>query len=363
MARKTPEEMLSSFSAAEEQLKADRKAKSAEFELKQTKAKLLASEKEVELLRGRIEIFNSLKDVKAKKITKGGKRSKSGHATAVLMLSDLHCEETIQPEKVNGLNEYSLEICEESLEQVFRRFVMLLNQERMLVDIKEMVLWIGGDLFTGNVPAAESAEVCSLPVMAACRWIQERLEGGIQFLLDNSGLEKIKIVTSVGNHSRNTLKRMIATEVEHSYEYNLYKVMEAKLTDPRLEWHVEDGYLTYLDVEGWVTRWHHGSALRYYGGMGGITTTITKAISAWDQQVKADISFSGHLHQHMYGGNFVSNASMIGHSPFAIEIKAKYEDPSQTFCVIDPDRGLTVVKKIFCRQAMGSNKQRTKKVR
>ena len=360
---KLPKDAIESHVVAERDLQSQRKLKITEERLKIEIAKLKASEMEVEGLKNRIEIFDGLQNTKPVRIKGSKKPKKGGQATALLLLSDVHCEEKILPSKVNGLNEFSLDICEESIHQVFRRFVMLLNQERMLVDIKEMVLWIGGDLFTGNVPAAESTEVCSLPVMHACRWVQERIEGGIQFLLDNAGLDKIKIVTSVGNHSRNTLKRMIATEAEHSYEYNLYKIMESKIKDPRIEWQVGEGYLSYLDVEGWVTRWHHGSAMRYYGGIGGIGTTITKSIRSWDQQIKADFSFSGHLHQFMFGKNFVSNGSIIGYSPFSIEIRAEYEDPSQTFCVIDNERGLTVVKKIFCRPTMGSSRQRSSMIK
>lgn len=359
--RKSPEEAVSVFDSSERDLKFQRKLKVAENEAKLAKSRLAASEAEVESLKTRVDFLSNIQDTKPFKMRVIKRNRKNGGATAILMISDVHCEELVEPSKVNGLNEYNLKICESSLNQVFSRFVMLLNQERQLVDIREMVLWIGGDLASGAIHP-ELIEVAQLPVMHAFRWIQERLEGGIQYLLDNAGLDRIRIITSVGNHSRNTIKRMISTEIEHSYEYNMYKVMEAKTKDPRIEWQIEDGYLTYADVEGWITRWHHGSAIKCNGAIGGISTAITKAIRGWDQQIKADYSFSGHLHQFMFGKNFVCNGSMIGHSPFAIEIKCEFEDPSQTFCVIDRERGLTVVKKIFCRPPMGSNQQRTSRL-
>ena len=42
-------------------------------------------------------------------------KAKKHDATAVLMLSDIHCEERILPETVNGENDYSLDVCQARL--------------------------------------------------------------------------------------------------------------------------------------------------------------------------------------------------------------------------------------------------------
>lgn len=345
--RKSPEEAVEVFDSAERDLKFQRKLKIAENEAKLAKARLSASEIEVESLKKRIEVLSGLSGVKAKG-WKPSRAGKPGQATAVLLLSDLHVEENIEPEKVNGLNKFNLEIADRSLKEVFQRTLMLLEHERHLVNIKDMVIWLGGDVISGRIHP-EFVETGELPPLAACRWVQERLQSGIKFLSDNADLSKIKIVTSFGNHGRTTEKRRIATGAENSYEYNLYQVMRASMDDKRLDWQISEGYLNYTYVQEKLCRFHHGDALKFGGGIGGITTTVEKAIKSWDQQAKADYTFQGHFHQFRAAPHWVSNGSLIGYSPFAIEIKAEFEEPSQTFCVIDKDRGMTVVKKVFCR--------------
>ena len=344
---KAPKEAIESHLIADRDLQSQRKLKIAEERLKVEIAKLKASEKEVQLLSKRLEVFDGLTGIK-KSVWKPKSSAKHGSATAVVLLSDLHVEEGVDPKKVNWLNEYNLEIADASLKEVFQRSLKLLNHERQLVNIKDMVIHVGGDEISGFIHD-ELVEGNSLSPLAACRWVQERLENGIRFLLENGELDSVKIVTSYGNHGRTGPKRRIATGAENSFEHNMYLAMRASMEHPNLSWQIGDGYLNYLDIQGYTCRFHHGDALRYHGAIGGITTTVEKAIRCWDQQVRADFSFCGHYHQHRSGPKWVMNGSLIGYNPYAIEIKAEFEEPSQTFCVIDKDRGMTVVKKIFCR--------------
>ena len=53
-------------------------------------------------------------------------------ATAILMLSDVHCEERVLPETVNGENDYSLDVCNARLDELQERFFRLLEHERQL---------------------------------------------------------------------------------------------------------------------------------------------------------------------------------------------------------------------------------------
>ena len=355
--RKSPEVAIEEFGTAESDLRLRRKLKISENETKQVKARLSASEAEVESLQKRIEVFTELGAAEAKPVKFGKASNRKGQATAMLLLSDLHVEERVDAEKVNWLNEYTLDIAEKSLNEVFQRALMLLEHERALVNINELVIFLGGDNVSSRIHL-ELIETGQLPPLAACRWVQERLEGGIRFLCEHAGVKKVRIVTSYGNHGRTTEKRRIATGSENSYEYDMYQIMRSSMSSPLLEWNISKGYLNYIDIQGYTCRFHHGDAMRYHGAIGGITTTVEKANRSWDQQIKADYSFCGHYHQHRVAPHWVMNGSLIGYSPFAVEIKAEFEEPSQTFCVIDKDRGMTVAKKVFCRppykKAVGS---------
>lgn len=347
---RSPKEAIESHVIADRDLQSQRKLKIAEERLKVESAKLKASEKEVEGLGKRVNLLSGLQGIKPKKMGLFHK-GKPGNATAILLLSDFHCEEPVDPKKVNGLNEYNMEIADASIKETFQRALMLLRHERGLVNIKDLVIWLGGDFLSGAIHP-ELIETSGLAPLATCRWVSQRLHDGIKFLLDNGDLDHITIVTSYGNHGRTTEKRRISTGADNSYEYHMYRVMEGAFRDERLSWKIGEGYHNYLDVQGYLCRFAHGDALRYHGAIGGITTTVEKAIRAWNAEIHADWDFMGHFHQHRVAPHWVMNGSLIGYSPYCIEIKAEFEVPSQTFCVIDSDRGMTVAKKIFCRPSL-----------
>jgi len=115
---------------------------------------------------------------------------------------------------------------------------------------------------------------------------------------------------------------------------------------PRIQFIINDSYLTYLKVFGFTLRFHHGHALRFIGGIGGLFIPAYKAISQWNKHKQADWDFFGHFHQLKDGGIFISNGSLIGFNSYAIKIKADYEKPKQFFGIIDEERGLDVTRKL-----------------
>jgi len=154
------------------------------------------------------------------------------------------------------------------------------------------------------------------------------------------------IVNFTGN-SRITDKQRVSTEYGNSLEILMYRQLKDYFeNEKRVEFVIEDSYLTYLNIYKYTVRLHHGHAVKYGGGIGGIFIPAFKAISQWDKQKQADWTFFGHFHQLKDGGNFVTNGSLIGYNAYAVRIKADFEAPKQAFMVIDADRGLEVTRKI-----------------
>jgi len=303
-----------------------------------------------ELLASRCDFLVGLRDrTKAKEWAKP-KRVKSGRAAAVFLVSDVHCEESVAPHEVNGLNEYSLEICDKSLKQMFSRNLMLTEDARHLVNIREGVLWLGGDMISGHIHD-ELRERNQLAPLPACRWVSQRLLSGINFLAEHGGFDTLTIATSYGNHGRDSLKNRSAGEGDRSYEHDMYlELRDATSGMKNVKWQIGNGYHNYLDVLGKNCRFHHGHKVKFGGGVGGVTVPLYKAIYAWNQKIRADINFNGHFHDYACPRmDVVLNGSVIGYSPFAIDIKANYQPPMQAFCVIDRDRGLTRSLPVFVR--------------
>jgi hypothetical protein len=108
--------------------------------------------------------------------------------------------------------------------------------------------------------------------------------------------------------------------------------------EKRIRFLIPRGYLSYVDVAGFVMRFHHGHAIKYGGGIGGIFISAFKAISQWDKAKRADLDVFGHFHQVKDGGKFISNGSLVGYNAYALRIKADFEKPKQVFFLVDHAR-------------------------
>lgn len=267
-------------------------------------------------------------------------------ATAFIIASDWHYEETVKPDTVSELNEYNLNIAHQRVVNLFQNGLKLYNLTRRDIVVKDIVLALLGDFITGNIHE-EFLENCSLQPIDAIWTTYEELIAGIDFLLKNSDANLIIPCVS-GNHPRITRQVHYSTESGNSLEYFMYRSIAKHYEgNKRVQVMVSKGYHCYLDIYGKVIRFHHGHAIRYAGGIGGITIPVNKAIAQWNKARHADLDVFGHFHQLKNLGDWVCNGSVIGYNAFALRIKADYETPRQSFFLYDKDRGLTITAPIL----------------
>ena len=277
-----------------------------------------------------------------------GKNSTS-EATVVLVASDWHIEEKVGAE-VGDLNRYDLDIAKARASTFFAaglRLIKLLQQD---VKIHTAVLALLGDFITNQIHGAENAEKNALPPTDALVAAQNMLISGIQFLLDNSTLNLV-IPCASGNHARTTLKTRFGSENGHSLEYLMFLHLAAWFrNEKRVTFIIPEGMHSYLKIYDTTIRFHHGHAVKYGGGVGGIYIPVNKAIAQWNKGRHADLDVFGHFHQLRDGGNFICNGSMIGYNSFALSIKADYEMPKQVLFLIDQKRGRTCTWPILFKE-------------
>ena len=347
MARKARLTDIDAAVASVDQLAADAELARLRSEVATLRGRYKAALTQIDRERERADALVSLQGVKPARQKAVSKKVQKHDATMVVLLSDIHCEEVVRPETVNGLNAFDLDVCEARLAELQERFFTMLTHERELTRIERVVLWLGGDLISGMIHP-ELAEENSLHPLAAIRWVGERLRGFIDAVSENA--REVVIATSCGNHGRTT-EKLRTNEADTSYEHHLYLTMRAAETKHNVRWQVGEGHLNYLDLDGFRIRFCHGHAVRYQGGIGGIHVPLNKAIAAWDATERADLTCLGHWHQFSWGrsGRYVSNGSVIGHSAYAVRIKASYEPPCQAAIVIDHGRReVTKAYPLFC---------------
>lgn len=262
----------------------------------------------------------------------------TSESAAVVVWSDHHSEEEVLPGQVSGKNEFNLEIYDRRFSQLVHGTLAWLNIEQHKTTIRTLVIAMLGDYFTNNIHE-DAAESNLLAPMDAAYNAQSHLIGGIDYILAHTPEElELLIVCHSGNHARTTKKQRIATESGNSLEHYMYYVMRDHYKDnKRVKFQIATGYHSYVTFfDKYVVRFHHGHAIKYAGGVGGITISVNKAIAQWNKTMPGvALDVFGHFHTHFDGGNFIANGSLIGLNAFAVSIKASYEKPSQTFFLIN----------------------------
>lgn len=275
------------------------------------------------------------------------KATSDSESTAVMVLSDWHYEENIEPESVNGLNKFTVDIAKKRVTTCFQNSVELLKLFRTNTEITNCVIALLGDFITNSIHEELVAINEKTPADAIVD-VYSLIVAGFEFLQEEFPDMHFTVICKVGNHSRTTRKVHVSTETGNSWEYVMYYFLAQHFkNNSAFDFILEKNYLTYFKVYEYVLRFHHGHQVKYNGGVGGITIPVKKAIAQWDKSRSADIDVFGHFHQTVIDKNFICNGSLIGYSPYAVAIKAEYEKPSQTMFLINKKYGRTLVAPIF----------------
>lgn len=325
-----------------EKIQEDRKVVQLSRSKSETDKKYKMLLDETERVRKELEIALATEDFKTSVIDY---RVSSGNSEAVAfaIASDWHLEELVAPEKVNGLNEYNLEIAKQRAEEFFKNTVLLLSKEQKDVKIETLVLALLGDFISSNIHD-ELLENCLLRPAEAIIFAEELIASGIEYILAHTKV-KLIIPCCVGNHTRITRKVHISTEQGNSLETIMYSHLSRYFANnKRVKFIIAKGYHQYLTVfDTYTVRFHHGHSMRFAGGVGGIYIPARKAIAQWQKVKYANLDVFGHFHNYKIDGDlFVLNGSLIGYNAFAVAIAADYERPRQAFFLVDKKRGKTV---------------------
>lgn len=270
------------------------------------------------------------------------RRERSGRlreGAAVILASDWHVEERVYPEAVAGRNEYNLTIADERAKEFFRRSLAMIEFSREAWTIRDVILWLGGDLLTGYIHA-ELEESNELSPVEALIWLRQRLIDGISSLLSDKRIERLVIPCSYGNHGRTTQKRRIKTGARNSFEWLLYQWLAAHYEkEPRVTFDASPVAHQYVEAYDKTLHFTHGDELKYGGGVGGLAIPLGKRVPKWENVRQSAYHFIGHFHEFLDLGHTIINGSLIGYSDYAMSIGASFEPPRQAFCVIDSVKG------------------------
>lgn len=286
--------------------------------------------------------LSALKPARPVVMPKGRGEGKQRRGCPVLLISDTHIEEPVDPAKVNGLNRYDLGIAEQCFEKLADAWEWMLTDPRY--DCREGIVWLGGDLFSGHIHD-ELVEKNFLSPVRAGAWLLDRLEKFFRTILARSPrMERLIVPCNDGNHGRMTHKMRIASRTDNSLEWFLYFNLANRLRDEkRIEFQIAEGEYTFLSIFDQNLCFFHGDSVKYAGGVGGILVPMKRGLNElrkYQPEGKPVHVFNvGHFHQYLNHGDVVVNGSMIGVTPYGMRYKFQPERRCQAWYMIDSTQG------------------------
>ena len=224
--------------------------------LKETQAADYEKRKMIEALR--TELKECVPDRFTVKVEKCSRKVK-GKFYNILPISDVHWGETVKPEDVNGLNEYTFDISKRRHVELFRR-----NYEyAQAFGCEDLDIFMLGDIFSGNIHD-ELRENNEAPITRCIVEYYKFITGLIDAY--KGFYKKVRIHCVVGNHARTTQKYQFKNKGVENYEYILYSFIENRYNTANDNVSVQLGESTVLFTKVGDQTWKLEHGDRYKGG-------------------------------------------------------------------------------------------------
>ena len=266
--------------------------------------------------------------------------------TGFLIASDWHADEVVKPSTVLGKNEYNKGIAEQRIKNFFANAVYMIKKK----PVDNLVVGLLGDMIGGYIHD-ELAQTNSMSPMQGISFVKSLIISGLKKIHDElPDLQQITVVGICGNHTRTTQKLQFSNGFAMSHEFFMYKDIEQTLTLmglSKFNFIIPESEFAYIDVYGKKVLFAHGHQFRSAGGIGGIYPSMFKWYSKMNQTIKIDKAMIGHYHSSIYTKEVCVNGSLKGYDAFALGHGLAYEEPQQTYVILNEKRGFIFYSPIF----------------
>ena len=200
--------------------------------------------------------------------------AKKTSATLVVMLSDLHLDEVVNPDEVDGLNAYNREIARMRLRRWANNVIKMARDHFNGVSYDGVVILLGGDIFSGDIHE-ELKETNSDTLLGSMLFWSEELAAAIDMLLTE--FKNGQVVSVVGNHGRTTRKPRAKLRARTNFDWLLAKMLERHFAkDKRVQFNIPEGADAYFEIYGQGHLMTHGDQTNGGGGIGGIWPPVMR---------------------------------------------------------------------------------------
>jgi len=280
-------------------------------------------------------------------------KAKAGAATLVLALSDMHFDEVVNPDEVDGLNAYNRKIAELRLQKWAQNVVKLSRDYLAGVKYDGIVLALMGDTFSGDIHEELAQTNADTSLGSLLHW-SEQIAAAVD-LLSRDVAGKVHVVATPGNHGRTTRKPRAKLRARTNLDWLLAKMVERHFGDnDKITFTIPEGADAWVSIYGQGHLFTHGDQVNGGGGIGGIYPPIMRLRARKVQRYMAmgsSIStlWLGHWHQYLPSPGLVVNGSTKGYDEYAFINNFQFEPPQQALAVVVPEKGITFQAPVFCQ--------------
>jgi len=279
---------------------------------------------------------------------------------AVLLLSDIHAGEVVRAEELNGLNEYSFDICTKRLKYLSDSIRDIVKNKLTGYKFKKLHIlglgdWVSGTIHEELLEGSEG-NIVEWTVNLAYVVAQMIRELATEF-------EQIEFVGIVGNHGRFTKK----PRFKHRYvnwDYICYQMLSMFLANQKnVKFTIPKSFWTLHTVNNHSFLLLHGDNIKSslsipWYGISKMVANLKELLESKNQ--KFNYVVLGHFHNRglldNVKGETIINGSLIGGNEYSIGKMFTSSEACQHFCGVHPKRGVTFSFKVRVQEADSINK-------
>jgi hypothetical protein len=188
----------------------------------------------------------------------------------VLLWSDTHFGDRIRREDTSGFPEFDLTIAGNRWGYVQKKTKQILTLHRAMYPIKNLYIWVGGDIGNGILHDAPNSNDLFPPAQVMFGY--HMLKFGIEDLLtlaepDDNGckvFEKIVLLFTVGNHMRLDEKMPMKFQGQRTLDWLIYQFLIDRFkNNPKVEIHQEISPFIFETIRGHRYMFCHGMQVGY----------------------------------------------------------------------------------------------------
>lgn len=282
--------------------------------------------------------------------------------TPLLLMTDNHFDEVVNPDEMFGLNVYNRDVAEARLRRTFEGAVTL-PQQYLGTNLRKkdgIVLAHAGDLITGEIHD-ELTETNEAKPPETVDYFVDPMVAGIRMLREEYG--KVHVVCVPGNHDRLYKKMRAKAQARESWSWLFWKIVAREFRrHTNVTFTIPDGHDTIFPVYDTRFLLHHGDDFQGGGGIAGPLTPL--AIGHYrksrkhadavrytgDENLNFDVILQGHVHHRNSIPGIVTGGAAKGYDEYASKKNFPFEPASQELLIVTPERGLTFQAPIYVQE-------------